>query len=443
MIEIDTTNHYEGARIKVIGIGGGGGNAINNMIRKGLNGVDFIAANTDRQALEHNLASVKIQIGRETTRGLGAGANPEVGHKSVEESKEQIKEALKGSDMLFITSGMGGGTGTGGAPIVAKIGQDLGALVVGIVTTPFSWEGKKRSSIADEWITELRKYVDALIVIPNQRLLDVIDKNTSFQEAFLKVDEVLYNATRGIADIISEHGVINVDFADVVTIMKGMGDALMGIGNAAGESRAAKATHNALNSPLLNNISINGSKGVLVNITAGPSLTMHEISEVVSIIEQAAGGDALIIHGICHKEEMNDELMVTVVATGFARDNAIAKVEEVKEEIIEVAPKAKEMPRFIDTRLKTTMPIRNYPQEKVASGLEDVINSLGTARGPRGVNELKELDKPAYLRRNVDARLPEPIGVDRTEKPGVPVSFAPEQKIKFNDQPAFLRRLLD
>lgn len=443
MIEIDTNNHYEGARIKVIGIGGGGGNAINNMIRKGLTGVEFIAANTDRQALEHNLASVKIQIGRETTRGLGAGANPEVGHKSVEESKEQIKEALKGSDMLFITSGMGGGTGTGGAPIVAKIGQELGALVVGIVTTPFSWEGKKRFAIADEWITELRKYVDALIVIPNQRLLEVIDKNTTFQEAFLKVDEVLYNATRGIADIISEHGEVNVDFADVVTIMKGMGDALMGIGNASGESRAAKATHNALNSPLLNNISINGSKGVLVNITAGPSLTMHEISEVVSIVEQAAGGEVLLIHGICRKEDLNDELMVTVVATGFAI-NKESEIIEVKNEVVveEITPIAKQTNNF--QGFKAPMPITRYTPETLANGLsvENAINNFAP-RSPKGVPELKKFEQPAMTRRNVDAIIGEPIGVDRSDKPGIPVSFAPEHKIKFNDQPAFIRRLLD
>jgi cell division protein FtsZ len=248
-IELDTSRQ-DGARIRVIGIGGGGGNAINNMISKGLQNVDFIVANTDKQALEHNLSKIKIQVGREITRGLGAGADPDIGRKSVEENYEEIKDAIKGSDMLFITGGMGGGTGTGGSPVVAKIAQELGSLVVGIVTKPFDWEAKKRRAVAEEGIEELKKYVDALIVIPNQRLLDIIDRNTGFREAFQKVDEVLYNATRGIADIISVHGLVNVDFADVRTIMKQQGDALMGIGTAKGENRAVEATQNALNSPL-------------------------------------------------------------------------------------------------------------------------------------------------------------------------------------------------
>jgi len=241
MITLDTSPP-QGAKIKVIGVGGGGGNAINNMIQRGLKGVDFIAANTDKQALDHNLAPANIQLGVETTRGLGAGADPEIGRKSVEESTNQIREVLEGSDMIFVTSGMGGGTGTGGAPLIAKIGQDIGALIVAIVTRPFLWEGRKRGYVADLGIKELRQYVDALIVIPNQRLLDIIDKQTTFGDAFRKVDEVLYNATKGISDIISNHGVINVDFADVKTVMRGMGDALMGIGTASGEHRAVEAT---------------------------------------------------------------------------------------------------------------------------------------------------------------------------------------------------------
>ncbi|MFM8179222.1 MAG: cell division protein FtsZ, partial [Candidatus Kapaibacterium sp.] len=231
----------EGARIRVIGVGGGGGNAINSMIKRGLTGVDFIAANTDSQSLQSNLATTKVQIGRELTRGLGAGADPTVGQLAVEESIEDIRDALQQSDMIFVTAGMGGGTGTGGAPVIARIGRELDCLVVGIVTKPFAWEAKKRAHSADHGVNELRKHVDALIVIPNQRLMGIIDKNTSFVQAFQKVDDVLYNATKGIADIISGNGYVNVDFADVRTIMKNKGDALMGIGIARGEERAKDA----------------------------------------------------------------------------------------------------------------------------------------------------------------------------------------------------------
>ena len=313
MITLDTSSP-DGAKIKVIGVGGGGGNAINSMITLGLTGVDFIAANTDKQALDHNLAQTTIQLGADKTKGLGAGADPDVGKTSVEENTEEIKEVLKGSDMVFVTAGMGGGTGTGGAPEIAQLASELDSLVVGIVTTPFKWEGKKRMITADAGIKELRKYIDALIVIPNQKLLSIIDKNTSFADAFRKVDEVLYNATRGIADIISGHGYINVDFADVKTIMKGMGDALMGIGTATGDDRAEKASHAALNSPLLDGISIAGAKGLLVNISGGSDLGMLEVAEAVEIIGEAAGENANLIHGVVQSDEPSEEISVTVVA---------------------------------------------------------------------------------------------------------------------------------
>ena len=266
MIELDDISS-NGAKIRVIGIGGGGGNAVNNMISGGLQGVDYIVANTDRQALEYSLAPVKIQVGKEATRGLGAGADPEVGKVALEESIEEIKSSIKGSDMVFIAAGMGGGTGTGGAPVVASVAQEMGALVVAIVTKPFQWENRRRMNVANNGLVELKKHVDAMIVIPNQKLLELIDKHTAIKDAFKKVDDVLFNATRGIADIISRPGYINVDFADVKTIMKGQGDALMGIGTATGEERAVIAAQNALNSPFLGDISISGAQGLLVNIT--------------------------------------------------------------------------------------------------------------------------------------------------------------------------------
>jgi cell division protein FtsZ len=337
MISIDTHSQDRSAKIKVIGVGGGGGNAINNMIEKGLGGVEFIVANTDNQALEYNRADIKLQLGKQKTKGLGAGADPNIGKTSVEESIEDIKKMLEGTDMVFITAGMGGGTGTGGAPEIAKLAKSMDTLTVSIVTTPFAWEGKRRMEVANKWIEELRQNVDALIVIPNQKLLEIIDKNTSLKDAFLKVDEVLYNATRGISDIISQHGVVNVDFADVRTIMKDKGDALMGIGIATGDNRAIEATEKAINSPLLDGISIEGSKGVLVNISGGSDMTMFEVSEAVSVVESAAGGNANIIHGVVYNDDMEDGIMVTVVATGFnsevqnQEDNEVNKRLEKKE----------------------------------------------------------------------------------------------------------------
>jgi cell division protein FtsZ len=303
------------AKIRVVGVGGGGGNAIDDMIQRGIENVEFIAVNTDAQALDRNGSSFKIQAGRNLTRGLGAGADPSVGYRAVEEDKEEIAAALSGSDMVFVTAGMGGGTGTGGAPVVANISKGTGALVVGIVTKPFHFEGKRRMAQAEEGIEELRKHVDTLIVIPNQKLLSLVDKNTPVSEAFQLANEVLYNATRGIAEIIAVPGLVNVDFADVRTIMRDMGDALMGSGIASGENRAVEAAHNAISSPLLDGVSIGGAQGVLVNITGGVNTSLVEIDEAVSIITEAAGEDANVIFGSVLDEALEDKLMVTVIAT--------------------------------------------------------------------------------------------------------------------------------
>jgi cell division protein FtsZ len=316
MIELDTRAEY-GAKIRIVGVGGGGSNAVNAMINKGLEGVEFCVLNTDMQALEISEAPLKLQIGKNLTRGLGAGADPEVGRKAVEEDREEIARLLSGSDMVFVTAGMGGGTGTGGAGVVASIAKSIGALVVGIVTKPFSFEGKRRTKQAEEGIEELRKHVDTLIVIPNQKLLALVEQATSFMEGFSIANQVLYNATRGISELIIRHGYINVDFADVRTVMREMGDAIMGSGIGLGEHRAAQAAENAISSPLLEGVSISGAQGVLVNITGGRSMTLLEVSEATQIIHDAAGDDANLIFGAVLDDTMTDEIMVTVIATGF------------------------------------------------------------------------------------------------------------------------------
>ena len=307
------------AIIKVVGVGGSGCSAVTRMINSKLRGVDFIAINTDAQALAFNEAPVKIQIGKETTRGLGAGADPEIGRKSIEENKEEVYEALKGSDMVFVTCGMGGGTGTGAAPFVADIAKELGALTVGVVTKPFSFEGQRRKKIAELGINEMKDRVDTLITIPNDRLLQVIDKKTSLFDAFGVVDDVLRQGVQGIADLIVYHGIINVDFADVKAIMADAGSALMGIGHGTGDNRAIEAARAAIDSPLLE-LSIDGAKGILFNITGGPDLGMYEIDEAAKAITEAADADANIIFGAIIDEAMQGEVKITVIATGFESD---------------------------------------------------------------------------------------------------------------------------
>src|SRR5690625_3404490 len=321
MLEFDT-NSDRLATIKVIGVGGGGNNAVNRMIDHGVEGVDFIAVNTDSQALNLSKAEVKLQIGEKLTRGLGAGANPEVGKKAAEESKEQIEEVLRGADMIFVTAGKGGGTGTGAAPVIAQIAKDIGALTVGVVTRPFSFEGIRRQKQAKTGIEELKEAVDTLIVIPNDRLLEIVDKNTPMLEAFREADNVLRQGVQGISDLIAKPGLINVDFADVKTIMYDKGSALMGIGVATGESRAVEAAKKAISSPLLE-ISIDGAQGILMNISGGPSLSLFEVQEAADLVTAAADEDVNVIFGNVINENLKDEVIVTVIATGF--DDATAR----------------------------------------------------------------------------------------------------------------------
>ncbi|HEY5938881.1 MAG TPA: cell division protein FtsZ [Kofleriaceae bacterium] len=316
LIEFDDVSH---AKILVIGVGGGGGNAVNTMISGNLDGVEFVVANTDMQALEANMAAHKIQLGNALTKGLGAGANPDVGRRSAEESMQHIADLISGADMVFVTAGMGGGTGTGAAPVIAQIARDCGALTVGVVTKPFGFEGKKRGKQAVEGIERLEAAVDTLIVIPNNRLLALVGQQTSMVEAFRKADSVLLNAVQGISDLMTVPGLINVDFADVRTIMKDMGRALMGTGIGTGKRRATEAAEMAISSPLLEDVNIEGATGILINITGGPDLTLHEVNEASSLIQQAAHEDANIIFGSVIDPNLSEEVRITVIATGFDR----------------------------------------------------------------------------------------------------------------------------
>ncbi|MBD3420978.1 MAG: cell division protein FtsZ [Chitinivibrionales bacterium] len=315
----ETFNHK--AKMKVIGIGGAGGNAVNRMVQAGLTGVEFIAVNTDAMALDNNQATHRIQIGERITKGLGAGANPDIGKIALEEDRDKIAEVLEGSDMVFITAGMGGGTGTGGSPVVAQIAQEMDILTVAIVTRPFLFEGKIRDRNARQGIDFLRDHVDTIIVIPNQKLLSIVERSTSLIDAFKSADDVLYQSTKGISDLISVHGLVNLDFADVKTIMRGMGDALMGTGYAEnGEDRAACAADSAIHSPLLDDISIAGARGILINITGGDDMTLHDVSEATQTIYDAVGEDAEanIIFGAVSDSTMTGNIRVTVIATGFS-----------------------------------------------------------------------------------------------------------------------------
>ena len=329
MIEFDIEmEHF--ANIKVVGVGGGGSNAINRMIGAGLKGVDFIAVNTDAQALFLTKASTKIQIGQDLTKGLGAGADPDIGRRAAEESQDQVREALKGADMVFITAGMGGGTGTGSAPIIAEIAREQGALTVGVVTKPFPFELRKRQSQAEEGIKQLKEKVDTLIVIPNERLLQIADKRTSILEAFEMVDDVLRQGVQGISDLITVPGIINLDFADVKTIMSETGSALMGVGVSSEDSRAVEAAKSATTSPLLET-TIDGARGVLINITGGESLGLYEINEAADIVSGQAAEDAHIIFGAVIDDTMGDEVRVTVIATGFDHKDSKRERENVVE----------------------------------------------------------------------------------------------------------------
>ncbi len=377
-----------GARLKVIGVGGCGGNAVNTMIDFGLQGVEFLAANTDVQALEKSAAAIKIQIGSTLTKGLGAGANPEVGRNAALESKDILFESLTGADMVFITAGMGGGTGTGASPVIAEVARETGALTVAVVTKPFSFEGTKKMRQAEEGLERLKAVVDTVITIPNQRLLSVSCKNTTLAAAFQKADEVLLQAVKGISDVITVPGLVNVDFADVKTIMSEMGQALMGSGTGTGEQRAQDAARKAISSPLLEDISISGARGVLLNITGSSDLTIHDVNEASSLIHEEAHEDAHIIFGAVIDERMGDEVRVTVIATGFgqAGEEAIP---------IDHLPPA----RIIED-LDVPTVIRKDPVKSAGLSVGE-IKRLGNYGGLKSDDE-DIYDTPTFLRRQAD-----------------------------------------
>lgn len=376
------------ASIKVVGVGGSGGNAVQRMISAKLRGVEFVAINTDNQALANNDAPVKIQIGKDTTRGLGAGADPEMGRKAIEENKDEIYEALKGADMVFVTCGMGGGTGTGAAPFVAEISKELGSLTVAVVTKPFSFEGHRRRKVAELGIAELKDKVDTLITIPNDRLLQVIDKKTSLFDAFGVVDDVLRQGVQGISDLITLHGIINVDFADVKAIMQDAGSALMGIGRGSGDNRAVEAARAAIESPLLD-MSIDGAKGILFNITGGTDLGMYEIDEAAKTITEAADDDANIIFGAIIDEAMQGEVKITVIATGFDTESRQADLRGFQSKQAQLNKPAMSQTPF---------------GEPVAQRPEPVSPFGGLRSEPKveeEVDDSDEIDVPAFIRRKL------------------------------------------
>jgi len=397
-----------GASIKVIGVGGAGGNAVNRMIQAGLQGVEFIAANTDAQVLDQSLSPRKLQLGTGITKGLGSGANPNVGREAAEEDESQIAEALEGADMVFVTAGMGGGTGTGAAPVVARIARTQGALTVAVVTRPFEFEGRRRMQLADDGLRELRERVDTLIVIPNQRLLTIVDRTTPLKEAFRVADQVLHHATKGISDLITVPGLVNLDFADVKTVMVERGNALMGAGHATGPNRAYEAAQSAVSSPLLDDVSICGAEALLVNVTGGESMTLHEINEAVTVVVDAAGHDANVIFGAVIDEHMGDGLSITVIATGFGKGEARQKP------LAMPAPHAP-TPRIyeMDPRERAARPVTVRPsledpapeEESVVAGSRPGYRmSPGSPRRPFGGRAITRdnMDVPAFMRKQMD-----------------------------------------
>jgi cell division protein FtsZ len=375
----------QGAKIKVIGVGGGGGNAVNTMIRSQVAGVEFIAANTDAQALRRSAAPMKIQLGGELTKGLGAGANPDIGREAAEEDRKRLVELFAGSDMVFVAAGLGGGTGTGAAPVIAKAAKDAGALTVGIVTKPFSREGKQRMKRADDGVAALREVVDSLVVIPNDRLLGLAGKNMSILDAFKPADDVLRQAVQGISDLITTEGLINVDFADVRTVMSNRGMAMMGIGVAEGERRAAEAAHAAISSPLLEEIDISGAMGVLVNISGSSNMTMEEFEEASTIIHEKVHEDANIIVGLVIDEELGDAIKITAIATGFG-DNSGQTQKQVTEELAE---HARSMLRG-NSKVDRDVPTYIRKQQRDSLATRDLFG------------DDEQFDIPTFLRKRVD-----------------------------------------
>lgn len=419
MIEFDEIQE-RGPRIKVIGVGGGGNNAINNMIERGISSVEFIVANTDCQALDSNLAEIKLQLGQGCTKGLGAGAKPEVGASAAKESIDRIEELLLGADMVFIAAGMGGGTGTGAAPIIADVARRLGALTVGVVTKPFVFEGSRRRKVAEKGVEALKQAVDTLIVVPNTRLLQLADESTSMLDAFRMADQVLFNAVKGISDIITQQGIVNVDFADAISVMSDQGMALMGIGTASGLGRAVEAARKAISSPLLEDVSVEGAMGILVNVTGGPSLTLHEVNAAIELITDAAHEDANIIFGYVVDKEKDDEVSITVIATGFEQNRHQKRMDPSYQTNIPQALQhhhlsySKDVPTFIRNSLSI--------KETIVPGVSTYPN-IGTTPPPIAKNPLRvpvlkpiedhketdenkeikpeeDFDVPAFLRRN-------------------------------------------
>ena len=382
----------QGAKIKVIGVGGGGGNAVNRMIAARLEGVEFLVANTDLQALKASQAPVKIQLGAKLTKGLGAGANPEIGRKAALEDTEKIVDALEGADMVFITAGLGGGTGSGGAPIVGALALEMGALTVAVVTKPFAFEGKRRMIQAEQALGELGEAVDTVICIPNERLMQFVDKGTSFFEAFRIADDILRQGVQGISDIITVTGIINRDFADVRTIMEGMGYAVMGTAMGTGDNRAVEATHRAISSPLLEDASINGAQGILLNITGSSKLTLHEVHEASTIVQQVAADNANIIFGAVHDESMKDAVKVTVIATGIKGEKPSVFVPN-RQPVSQAVRSAQQ-------NLKNVMLRKQKLPVEVAKAAEPIpAPAAAPAPPPAPEIALDDLEVPAFLRR--------------------------------------------
>jgi cell division protein FtsZ len=414
-------NSGQNARMKVVGVGGGGGNAVNRMIDEKLEGVEFISVNTDAQALKLSHSQMKIQIGKQLTRGLGAGARPEIGRQAIEENREEMAAALKGADLVFITAGMGGGTGTGAAPVIAEVAREMGALTIGIVTKPFLFEGKKRMRQAEQGLAELKRTADTVIVVPNERLLSVVGKGTSFREALKKADEVLLHATQGISDLIHVTGEVNVDFADVRTVMQNRGPALMGTGYANGDNRAVEAAQEAISSPLLDNVSIEGAAGVLINITGGMDLTIDEVTTIASIIQEAAGDDAEIIFGAVHDPNLEGEVRVTVIATGLLS----GKEEPVMDHVLRsnFTNRLDQRAGIVTTPTRRQAPVYAHSEQMQMPAPASVpapVTAAGTGSAPRASvysesapftrtvvrpaarSQLSDLDIPTFIRRQMD-----------------------------------------
>ncbi len=436
MIEL-VENVDPGARIKVIGAGGCGGNAVNHMIAAGLRNVDFIAVNTDTQALQNNKAPLVIQMGTQLTRGRGTGGNPEIGRKAALEDEDRLREVLSEAEMVFVTAGMGGGTGTGSAPVIARIARESGALTVGVVTKPFQFEGRKRMGQAEEGLRELKNAVDTLITIPNQRLLSIASRTTSLKEAFQKADDVLLQAVRGISELVTVHGLINLDFADVRSIMAEMGMAMMGAARAAGENRAVEAAQRAISSPLLEDVSIKGARGLLINVTGGPDMSLYEVNEAASLIQEEAHEDANIIFGAVIDEKISDEIHVTVIATGFG-DRDFTNVRHAP------AYSPSGAPVTAPVMASVTRPLEQIQQPLIAQPpvqpAPSPIPPHATSYGGKPVRRLgmivdeSSLDIPAFKRRNGEAQR------------GGPTRLSANDAIENDDKldiPAFLRKPVD